>query len=55
MAEARVLDRAAVVHHAVDDGLRQLVARENGASPGELDFGGEYDRAATVAFGDYPA
>lgn len=45
------LDQPAVAHDAVDDRRRELVVREDGAPPAELDVGGEYDAPPLVALG----
>lgn len=51
VARSTELHEPAVVHDAVDDRRRELVVREDGAPPAELDVGGEYDAPPLVALG----
>ena len=49
MAGSAELHEPAVVHHAFDDGRRELVVGEDRAPSAELDVGGEYHAPSPIA------
>lgn len=52
MAGSAELHEPAVVHHAFDDGRRELVVGEDRAPSAELDVGGEYHAPPPIAVRD---